>query len=766
MDGPGAYTRRPMLQDRSASPLPAADAAATPASGTEADRRAARAGLLPLFRPRSVAVIGASRRPDAVGGLVMRNLVGGFTGPVYPVNPRADSVLCVPAYPSLRDVPREIDLAIVIVPAATVPAVIDDCRARGVKAVIVPAAGFAETGPQGRAIQEQLLARVRAAGIRMVGPNCLGVINTHPDVRLNATFASAPVRPGRVAMSSQSGALGVAVLESAGSFDIGFSSFVSVGNKADVSGNDLLQYWEDDPDTDVILLYLESFGNPRRFARLARRVARAKPVLAVKSGRSAAGRRAASSHTAALASSEAGTDALCRQAGVLRCATLEEMFEVASVLAHQPLPSGPRVAVLTNAGGPGILCADACEAAGLRLPALELATVDALRAFLPAAASAVNPVDMIATAGPAEYERAVPLLLDDANVDALVAIHIPVRTEDRAGVEEALARGRAAALSGRAKPLVACLLRERPGHEPAAAAPAASSPRSAPGTPETIPTFRFPESAARALGRVWERAAWLGQPEGVVPPLPGLDVEAARAICRRALAERGPCWLRADEAAGVLAAFGLPTLSLAECHSPEEAARATQLFGAPVAVKLHSDTVVHKTEVGGVVLDVEGPAAAARAFEEIARRLRAVGREGEMRGVTVQPMAGQGLETMMGFTLDGSFGPLVAFGLGGTTLELFGDVVFRITPLTDRDAAEMLDSIRGRTLLDGYRGQPPADKAALVEMLLRVSRLADEVPEIAELDLNPVLARPPGQGAVALDARMHVRRPVPGPPGD
>ena len=728
---------------RSEPPTPAV----TIAPDELADKLAAQAGLAALFRPRSVAVIGASRKPDSVGGLVMRNLVGGFTGAVYPVNPRADSVLSVPAYASLRVVPREVDLAIIIVPAASIPAVIDDCRAKGVQAVIVPSAGFAETGPEGRALQERVLAAVRAAGIRMVGPNCLGVINTDPDVQLNATFASSPVRPGRVAMSSQSGALGVAVLEYASSFDIGFSSFVSVGNKADVSGNDLLQYWEDDPRTDVILLYLESFGNPRRFARIARRVSRVKPILAVKSGRSASGRRAAGSHTAALAGSEAGSDALCRQAGVLRCDTLEEMFEVAALLSHQPLPKGPRVAVLTNAGGPGILCADACEAAGLLLPTLELATVEALREFLPPAASALNPVDMIATAGPAEFERAVPLLLDDANVDALVAIHIPVRRQDSAGVEEALARGRSAAHSGRSKPLLACLFADRPAGGTA-------------DTRERIPVYRFPESAARALGRAWDRAAWLGQPEGVVPELPGLRPERARAICRQALEARGECWLRADEVAGVLAAFGLPELPIALCRTREEAAQAARGAHGPVAIKLQSDTVVHKSDVGGVVLGVDGPDAAAAAFDAIARRLEAAGRAGEMRGVTVQPMAGPGIETMMGFTLDSSFGPLVAFGLGGTTLELFGDVVFRITPLTDRDASEMLASIRGRALLDGYRGQPGADKCALAEMLLRVARLADEVPEIVELDLNPVLARPPGQGAVALDARMHVRHHV------
>jgi len=727
------------------------DAPPTTEAHTDEERRqqlATRAGLEPLFSPRSVAVVGASRRPDSVGGLVMRNLIGGFTGSVFPVNPKADSVLSVPAFASLRDVPREVDLAIIIVPAAAIPAVIDDCRAKGVKAVIVPAAGFAETGPEGRALQEQVLARVRAAGIRMVGPNCLGVINTDPEVQLNATFASTPVRSGGVAMSSQSGALGVAVLEYATSFGIGFSSFVSVGNKADVSGNDLLQYWEDDPRTDVILLYLESFGNPRRFVRIARRVSRAKPVLAVKSGRSASGRRAAGSHTAALAGSEAGSDALCRQAGVLRCNTLEELFEVAALLAHQPLPKGPRVAVVTNAGGPGILCADACEASGLLLPALDLATVDALQAFLPASASVLNPVDMIATAGPEQFERAVPLLLDDPNIDALVAIHIPVRRQDSIGVEEAIARGRAAARIGRDKPIVACLLTDRDD----------GADRGARGR---IPVYRFPEAAAHALGRAWERAAWLAQPEGEVPPLPGLQPERARAICRRALEERGECWLRTEEVAGVLEAFGLPALPIAECRTAGEAAEAADRLGGRVAVKLLSDTLVHKSDWGGVVLGVSGADEARRAFDTIASRLGTAGRRAEMRGVSVQPMAGHGIETMMGFALDPSFGPLIAFGLGGTTLELFGDVVFRITPLTDRDAREMLASIRGRALLDGYRNQPAADKAALVDMLLRVARLAEEVPELAELDLNPVLARPPGQGAVALDARMHVRRAAP-----
>lgn len=751
---PGMHERPSTAAEAVPDARVAPDASDARAADERREQLATHAGLLPLFEPRSVAVIGASRKTDSVGALVLRNLRGGFSGPVYPVNPHAESVQALPAFASLRDVPGDVDLAIVVVPAAAIPAVLDDCRDHGVKAVIVLSAGFAETGPEGRALQGRVLDQVRAAGIRLVGPNCLGVINTDPAVRLNATFASTPVRAGGVAMSSQSGALGVAVLEYAQSFGIGFSSFVSVGNKADVSGNDLLQYWEDDPRTAVILLYLESFGNPRRFARIARRVARKKPVLAVKSGRSTSGRRAASSHTAALAGSEAGSDALCRQAGVLRCNTLEELFEVAALLAHQPLPKGPRVAVVTNAGGPGILCADACEVAGLMLPALDLATVDALQAFLPGAASLVNPVDMIATAGPAEFERAVPLLLDDPNVDALIAIHIPVRRQDSAGVEQAIARGRAAARAGRGKPILACLLSERSDTSEGAAAPARGGPR------ETIPVYRFPESAARALGAAWERAAWLAQAEGVVPALEGVQAERARAICRQALETRGECWLRAEEVSGVLAAFGIPTLPIVECRTGDETAAAARRFDGPVAVKLLSDTLVHKTEVGGVVLGVTGADEAQRAFDTIARKLALLGREAEMRGVSVQPMGGAGLETMLGFALDPDFGPLVAFGLGGTTLELFGDVVFRITPLTDRDASEMLASIRGRALLDGFRSQPAADKPALIDMLLRVSRMAEEVPELAELDLNPVLARPPGQGAVALDARMHVRRPA------
>jgi acetate---CoA ligase (ADP-forming) len=742
-------------------PPPEVARAPSPFAETDTERRerlAACASLVPLLRPRSVAVVGASRREGSLGGAVLRNLVmGGFTGPVFPVNEKADVVLSMPAWKRLSDIPWPVDLAVIVVPAAAVAGVIDDARTKGVRAVVVLSAGFAETGPEGRAAQDALLAQVRAAGMRMVGPNCLGVMDTHPLTRLNATFTTAPVRAGSVAMSSQSGALAVAILEQAAEYGIGFSSFVSVGNKADVSGNDLLLYWGEDERTRLVLLYLESFGNPRRFARIARRVARRKPILAVKSGRSAAGRRAASSHTASLASSEAGTDALLRQAGVLRTQTLEEMFEAAALLAHQPLPAGPRVGVLTNAGGPAILCADACEGAGLTLPPLAEATRRALAAILPPAASLLNPVDMIAGAGPLQYERALPLLLDDPQVDAVIVIHTPVQRADVPGVARAVRRARAAAKAGRDKPLLVCAL-------PEAAALLSANGDGDPadgGEAEAIPVYRFPESAARALSHAWIRAAWLRRPEGTLPELPGLDIARARAACRAVLARRGAVWMRPDEVAELLAAAGLPAPPLALCRNADEAVAAAQRLGFPVVLKLASDTIVHKSDVRGVHLGLLDAAAVRAAFGAVTASLATAGKSAELLGVTVQPMVGGGVELMMGLTQDPTFGPLVAFGSGGTSLELFADVAFRITPLTDTDAAEMLEAPRSARLLDGWRGSPPLDKPALADMLQRVARLADLVPEIAELDLNPVAAFPRGRGAQALDARVLLRE-VPG----
>lgn len=711
----------------------------------ERDRMATQASIFPFFHPRSVAVIGASRKPESIGNRVLQNIIrSSYEGPVFPVNPNAQFVASIPAYPSVKDIPYDVDLAVVSVPQPYVLDVIDDCAEKGVRALVVLTAGFAETGPEGQALQKRLVRKVRGAGMRMIGPNCLGLLNTNESVQLNATFAPVPPFQGHVAMSSQSGALGLAILEYARSLGVGLSSFVSVGNKADVSGNDLLQWWEGDPQTEVILLYLESFGNPRRFARLARRVARKKPIIAVKGGTTSAGRRAAGSHTAALAADDVAVDALFKQAGVIRTQTLEEMFDVASLLAHQPLPKGKRVAILTNAGGPGILCADACEANGLTLPALSEETQAKLMSFLPSAASASNPVDMVASASAEQYQRSLEILVEDESVDAVIVIFIPTGSVDIEAVATAVREGGAKAAEY-SKPIIASFMSMR-GTE---------SPLSAGG--RVIPSYRFPESAAIAVARAALYAEWRNSDLGEIPDHEDLRIRDARAICRKALAERGDGWLMPDEVSSLLEAFGLPQPASKLATTPDEAVATADEIGYPVVVKLASATLVHKTEWKGVHLNVKDAGGVRRAYETMRSTLAEHGRESEMAGVLVQPMIGKGAEVFVGVTEDPMFGPLVAFGLGGTSVELLGDVVFRITPLTNRDAHEMIHSIKGFRLLEGFRDQPPADVLAAQDILLRISRMVEELQDIAELDLNPVRLFEPGQGGVILDARIMVR---------
>ncbi|HEX6972099.1 MAG TPA: acetate--CoA ligase family protein [Limnochordia bacterium] len=705
-----------------------------------------------FFAPRSVAVIGASRDPASIGNRILQALVTHhFNGPVYPVNPNATVVSSIRAYASIEEVPEPVDLAVIVVPRPAVLPVVDQCAACGVRALLVITAGFAETGPEGQTLQAELVDKARRHGMRMIGPNCLGLLNTDPSVRLNASFS--PVFPpqGKVAMSSQSGALGLAILSYASEMGLGLSTFVSVGNAADVSGNDLLEYWEDDPNTEIILLYLESFGDPRRFAPLARRVARKKPIIAVKGGRTKAGRRAAGSHTAALATNDLAVDALFEQTGVIRAATLEEMFDLAFVLAHQPLPPGGRVAVLTNAGGPAILCTDACEGAGLTVPELSARTQSRLAAFLPPSASLANPVDMIASAGPEHYRQAIATLLADPDVDALIVLYIPVGLADseavRAAVREGIAAGREA--GGRQKTVLACFMTE------------GESEQRLHFEEETIPTFHFPEAAAQALGRIARFARWRQTPEGRAPHFPDVDPERARQICQRVLATRGEGWLSADEVRAVLQAFHMPALPGGVARDPDSAAALAAKIGFPVAAKLASTTVVHKTEVGGVRLGLADEAAVRAAFAAIEQAMADRGRRAEMDGVLIQPMVPQGAEVMMGMTEDPTFGPLLAFGLGGVHVEVLGDVVFRVAPLTDRDAAHMIHEIRGHRLLEGYRGHPAADIAALTQALLRLSQLVEAVPELAELDMNPVIALPPPQGCRIVDARIRVAPPTP-----
>ena len=707
------------------------------------ERIAATAAMRYFFAPKTVAVIGASRQRLSIGGALFNNvLLTGYKGIVYPVNPSASAVGAVRAYPSVLDIPNDVELAIVIVPAAHVLDVVEQCGRKGVKAIVVISAGFRETGAEGTELEAALLSKVRSYGMRMIGPNCMGVLNTADDVSLNATFS--PVFPpiGNVSMLSQSGALGLALLDYAQDLNIGLSTFASIGNKADVSGNDLIQYWEQDEATDVILLYMESFGNPRKFARFARRVSAIKPIVALKSGRSTAGSRAASSHTGALASLDVAADALFKQAGVIRTDTLEQFFDVANLLSHQPLPKGRNVAILTNSGGPGILAADACEANGLHVPALREFVQKALQDFLPSAAGLSNPIDLIASASPKDFGRALRLLMDDDDIDSIIVIYIAplVSTPRDVAVEISQI---AAEYEGK-KPLLACFMSSR------------GAPAELVGEKAVIPAFAFPEAAAMALAKACEHADWKRKQKGVVPKMSGIDAEKARAIVQRALTsdKSSRVWLPTDDCAELLEAYGIRVARMRSAQTAAEAVKAAKELGFPVAIKLLSSTITHKTEVGGVVLGLKTAEEVKDAVERIQERLRGMGRLDDMDGVTVQQMVDDGVETIVGVTQDPSFGPLLMFGLGGIQVELMKDVSFRIHPLTDLDAREMVHSIKGFPLLLGWRGTPPSDIDCLEELLLRVSAMVEDIPEIAEMDLNPVKALSPGQGCVAVDMRI------------
>ncbi len=639
-----------------------------------------------------------------------------FSGAAYPINAKGDPVGGVPGYASIDDVPEVPDLAVVCVPGDAVLGAADAALQRGVKALCVVSAGFAETGSEGAARQEELLALVRAHGARMVGPNCLGIASSTP--RLNATFAGRAFPPGRAAFSSQSGALGIALLEQAEGRGLGLSSFVSIGNKADVSSNDLLEYWEDDPETDLVLLYLESFGNPRKFARIAKRLARKKPILAMRSGTSSRGARAASSHTAALAGSDAAVEALFRQAGVLRASTLEELIDTAALLSSTPLPRGNRVAVLTNAGGLGILAADACDGAGLVLPDLAEETRAQLDAILPGEASTANPVDMLGSAGGDAYEKAIPILLTDPGIDAVLVLFVLTIVADTEDVAAAIAR----ASAGAEKPVVPVIL-------------------SAAGAPSR--SFAYPESAARALGLAAQRAEWLRRPEGTVPVLDGIDRVAARTLVEAALSEREDVWLDSAQTRDLLELYGLPFVPERTAHTPEEAVEVLSEIGLPAVVKTAA-AGAHKTEVGGVALDL-------RSAEEVRRAAERIGGP-----VVVQPYLAGSAELLVGVLQDPVFGPLVAFGPGGTLAELIGSARFALAPLTDVDVDVALTTGKAAKLLVGWRGAAPADAAAVGDVLHRLSQLAVDLPEVAELDLNPLLAGP--TRAVAVDARVRVAR--------
>ncbi|MGA7616081.1 MAG: GNAT family N-acetyltransferase [Thermoanaerobaculia bacterium] len=696
-------------------------------------RQAATASMKALFEPRSIAVIGAGRHPRHLGAELFNNLMRfGFKGRLHPVNPTAKEIQYVPAYPTVQDVPGEVDLAFIAVPAGEVEKVIDDCIEKKVRAVVVMTGGFSEAGAEGHARELRLVEKIRSAGIRMVGPNAMGLLNTDPSISLHGTFAEMEAPPGNVAMSTQSGALGLATLDYARQLNIGFSTFISVGNKADVSGNDLIQYWADDPRTEVILLYLESFGNPKKFARIAPRVARKKPIVAVKSGRSQTGARAALRHSGATLASDTVVANLFRQAGIIRTDTLEEMFDVAMLLANQPLPRGPRVAIVTNAGGPAVLAADACEARGLQLASLSSETVEELRAFIPEPAAIENPVNLSPDSPAERYWRTMEVLLDDPDVDSLLVIHIPVFAEDTESVVRGIKEG---AATSNGKPVVGTIM-------------------SAQGIPEELaplPCFPFPERAAAALARITTYAEWRRRPVGRMRRFDDINANGIREIVRRAAAERA-AWLPPEDARKLLALAGIRVLEAVHVATPKEAIAAAERIGFPVVLKAMVSSLRREVETASV-REAISAGDVREVWDDMHERFGT-----RLRQIVVQKLVEEGMEVMIGVTEQPTFGHLLFYGSAASDCFLTPEVAFRFHPITDVDAADLMREVRATTMLlqnpETTDGVPEIE-----EMLLRLSAILDGCPEIREIEISPF--RFIGSRPLALEAHVRVGAPEP-----
>ncbi|MEU7256454.1 GNAT family N-acetyltransferase [Streptomyces rimosus] len=698
----------------------------------ERGRAAGVASLEPLLRPASVVVIGAGRSPSSVGRALLGNIrAHGFTGQLAAVNPHADAIDGTPCHPSVGQLPYVPDLAVVAVPAPAVPDAAEQCGKHGIKALVTVASGLDD----GQAAE--LLAACRRHGMRLVGPNCLGLANTEQTVRLDATFAAAPPRAGTAGVAVQSGGVGIALLGALSRLGIGVSSFVSLGDKYDVSGNDLLQWWESDGVTDLALLHLESFGNPRGFSRTARRVARTVPVLTVDAGRSEAGRRAAASHTSAIVTPTMTRRALFQQAGIIATDSVGDLVATAALLRSQPLPAGARVAVVSNAGGAAVLTADACAEAGLTIPELPGPLIADLLGVLPPTARAVNPVDTTAAVTSRQLAACLDLLARHGAVDAVIVALVPTALSAATGDDPA--RALVPPSGTRARPVAAVLLDQD------------VPVRLLHGGAATVPAYAEPSSAARALARAVSYAHWRAEPSGTVPALDGVDSATAAALVADFLA-RNPDggWAGPQLCAALLDAYGIPQSPWAWVTGPDAAAAAAErLGGGRMALKAYWPGLLHKTDVGALRLDLEGPRSIRDAYTELARNFAGV-----MTGAVVQPMAARGIELVAGVVQDQVFGPLVLFGLGGTATEVLADHAARLAPLTDLDAHALITAPRCAPLLFGHRTGRTADLEGLEQLLLRLSRMACDLPQLAEADLNPVLVRP--DAVLPLDVRIRL----------
>ncbi|WP_169975044.1 bifunctional acetate--CoA ligase family protein/GNAT family N-acetyltransferase [Tautonia rosea] len=722
---------------------------ADPASPSQAHNvlRTTRSDLDPIFFPKTVAVIGATEAAGSVGRTILWNLLSSpFGGTVYPVNPKRPNVLGVKAYPRVSELPEPVDLAVIVTPASTVPGIIGECVEAGVKGAIIISAGFKEVGPQGAELERQVLDQARRGKMRIIGPNCLGVMN--PMTGLNATFAGAMARPGNVGFLSQSGALCTAVLDWSFQEQVGFSAFLSIGSMVDVGWGDLIDYLGDDPRTRSIVIYMESIGDARKFLSAAREVALTKPIIVIKAGRTSAAAAAAASHTGSLTGSDEVLDAAFRRSGVLRVNSIAEIFNISEVLAKQPRPRGPRLAILTNAGGPGVLATDALIQNGGELATLSAETIAELNEFLPGAWSRGNPVDILGDAGPERYAKAVEVVSRDSNSDGLLVVLTPQAMTDPTRTADHL---KVAAKKG-AKPMLASWMG---GTHVAAGVDILNR--------ADIPTFTYPDTAARAFAAMWRHSDAL---RGIYQTPTETEFEGDGAIDRdtaeeivRAARSAGRTILNEAESKRLLTAYGIPTVETIVASDPRAAVSAADQIGYPVVLKLHSDTITHKTDVGGVVLNLANGDAVRAAFQSIRSSVLKTATEADFQGVTVQPMVRQldGYELIVGSSIDPQFGPVLLFGTGGSLVEVFRDRALALPPLNTTLARRMMEQTRILTALKGVRGRPPVDLGALERLLVRFSQLVVEQRWIKEIDINPLLVS--HEQMRALDARVIVHDP-------
>jgi acetyltransferase len=700
--------------------------------------------LKSFFEPNSVAVIGASTNPSKLGHAVLKNILeADFPSKekVYPINPKATEILSLTAYPSVLEVPASIDLAVIVVPYQHVPAVLRTCGEKGVPAAIVISAGFREAGSEGLKRELELIEIAQEFGIRLIGPNCVGVIDSYTP--LNATFAAGTPPKGPIAFSSQSGALGIAILDTAQAGRLGLSKFVSLGNKADVDEVDLLQSWSTDPHTRVILLYSEELADGKAFMQAAREVTRIKPVLAIKSGVTQSGARAVSSHTGSLAGSEQAYTAAFRQSGVLQVDSLELLFDTALAFGYQPPLEGDRIAIITNAGGPGILATDALERAGLTMARFEIETIKTLEEQLPDAASAANPIDVLGDATPERFAFALQAAASDPNVDGMIAMLVPQAVLDTKAAAEAVVE----LAKGTDKPVLGCFMGE------ARMAPAIEILMQ-----HGIPNYAFPNRVANVFQNMAAYRKMKARPPAVYEQL-DVDTSATRAVIEAARSE-GRLTIGDAAARPILQDYGLRIPPSELAPTPDKAVEIAGEIGYPVVLKISSPDILHKTDVGGVKIGLSSAEEVRDAFELMTYRAQRYVPEARLRGCLVQQMVPTGgLEVLVGMNRDPQFGPLVTFGLGGIYVETLKDVTFRIAPFSRAEANEMLAEIRATALLDGVRGFPPVDKEALVDSLLRVGQLVLDFPEILELDINPLVVYPRGEGVIAIDMRLVLAEP-------